>query len=118
MRELIEFECNDCNGFFTVNLNLSINGNFLFVCPQCGRQHPRSVEKGQMNGKIIERIYNSGEGKRIRRNSMEGVGDRIIVPKSAYRKVSKLKEIEEARGGFLAQAWANLTKHQTQQEAT
>lgn len=106
-RELIEFFCNDCNGYFTVNLNLEIDGDFLFVCPSCGREHPRTVQKGELSGDILERIYEDGVGKRIRRNNSSS-GERIIVPKSCYSKKSRLKVIEHANKGFLARAWAEL----------
>lgn len=108
MRELIEFFCNDCDGFFTVNLNLELDGDFLFVCPSCGREHPRTVKSGELAGDVIERIYNDGVGKRVTRNNREKVGERIIVPKSCYSKKSRLKVIESANRGFLARAWAQL----------
>jgi hypothetical protein len=115
MRELIEFECNDCRGFFFVNLNLWLEGDFRFVCPQCGREHPRTVKDGQLKGDPIERLYADGVGKRAFRNNREGYGERIIVPKSAYSKKSRLKAMEQANGGFLAQCWRNLAG-QTQQQ--
>ena len=85
VRELVEFHCNDCNGYFRVNLNLAIEGDFLLVCPKCGREHPRSVRAGRMVGNVIERIYRDGVGARMTRNSKEKQGDRIIVPLSAHR---------------------------------
>lgn len=108
MRELIEFYCNDCDGWFRVNLNLEIDGDFLFVCPECAREHPRTVAKGEltMKTKIDSRILSGGEGGRVRRG---GNGkERILVPKSSYSKKSQLKAIEHANKGFFAQAWAKL----------
>jgi hypothetical protein len=107
-RELIEFHCNDCNGYFTVNLNLEIEGDFLFVCPNCGHEHPRTVKKGEMVGDVIERMYHNGEGKRAVRNFNPHAKERILVPKACYSKESRLKVIEPANRGFLAQAWARL----------
>ena len=103
MRELVEFHCNDCDGYFRVNLNLAVEGDFLVVCPKCGREHPRSIKAGKVVGDVIERIYRDGVGGRMARNSKEGVGDRIIVPMSAYSKESMLERME--RGGFMAQLW-------------
>jgi hypothetical protein len=110
VRELIELFCNDCNGYFHVNLNLSIEGDFRFECPQCGRRHPRTVRAGEVVGDVIERIYKDGVGKRLSRNHGEDRGELIMVPKSAYTKKSILKDIETANGenkeGFLASLWA------------
>jgi len=109
MRELIEFYCNDCDGYFRVNLNLEIDGDFLFVCPQCGREHPRTVTKGDlaMRTDVDARIYEGGEGARIRRGGREGA-EKIMVPKSCYSKKSQLKAIEHANQGFFARAWSRL----------
>jgi hypothetical protein len=106
MRELIEFFCNDCLGFFHVNLNLRVEGDFLFVCPKCKREHPRTVRAGEVVGDVIERIYNDGVGKRISRNNREKCAERIIVPESAYTKKSILRDLEGDKCGFLAGLWA------------
>jgi len=121
MRELIEIHCNDCDGFFTVNLNLEIEGDFLFVCPECSRAHPRSVKKGELvdlaavdmaestaRSMWKKRVYSNGEGERATRNYKEGVGERIKVPKSCYSKESRLKAIAQANKGFFARAWASI----------
>lgn len=103
MRELIEFNCNDCGGFFTVNLNLGINGDFLIECPNCKRKHPRRIKNGQVKSPLNDRIYMDGVGNRITRSGTENVGELIQVPLSAYSKTSRLKKIES--GGFLASKW-------------
>jgi len=110
-RELIEIHCNDCNGYFMVNLNLEIEGDYVLVCPNCGHEHPRTIKKGEMVGEVIERMYHTGEGKRITR-TYRNSAERILVPKSCYSKESRLKEIGQANRGFLAQAWARLAGEQ------
>lgn len=102
-REIIEFECNDCQGFFIVNLNTEINGDFRFVCPECQREHPRTVEGGKLVGREIERLYKDGIGKGVTRNGAEGRGERILIMKSAYSREKRLGKLE--RGGFLAELW-------------
>jgi len=103
MRELIEFNCNDCGGFFTVNLNLGINGDFLLECPNCKRRHPRRIKNGQVKSPWNDRVYMDGVGNRITRNNIENTGELIQVPLSAYSKESRLKKIESP--GFLASKW-------------
>lgn len=111
-RELIEMHCNDCNGYFTVNLNMEIEGDYVLVCPNCGHEHPRTIKKGEMVGDILERMYHTGEGKRVSRNNRSASAERIIVPKSAYSKQSRFKSIQDADRGFLAKAWSRLAGNQ------
>lgn len=111
MRELIEFNCNDCGGYFTVNLNLGINGDFLIECPNCGRKHPRRIKNGEVKSPLNDRIYMDGVGNRITRSNTENVGELIQVPKSAYSKESRLKKIESP--GFLALKWLRILEPST-----
>jgi predicted Zn finger-like uncharacterized protein len=107
-REMIEFECNDCQGFFRINLNLGVDGDFVVECPKCKRQHPRSIKKGEVVAATVEaRIYRDGEGKRIKRNGKENMKlDVISVPMSAYSKESCLAKIKTASDGdFAKQSW-------------
>lgn len=87
MRVWQEFYCNDCNGFFTVKINLALNQQILLCCPgpDCTRKHPRNIKNGI--------IYEGGR---------EDHGEEIIVPKSAYSKKPLTKAMLERykpRGG-------------------
>jgi len=101
MRTLIEFECNDCNGWFIVNFNFEWEGQFLFVCPQCGREHPRNIIKGVISEPRFE--IRTIRGKAVpfnidRYGSAERQGERIVVMKSAYSKTPRLEKVVEPGG--------------------
>lgn len=70
-----EFYCNDCNGYFRVRLNMSLNIRVKMKCPNCGREHPRCI----VNGLI----------KEYAPEISSSYTEEIIVPKSAYSKEPK-----------------------------
>lgn len=92
-RELISFECNDCRKWFMFPLNLQLEEDVLVECPNCGRQHPRTLSKGEMTGKAIVRIYEDGTGPRMERNSKEGKGQVIIGLKSTLSDKKPPKDL-------------------------
>lgn len=57
-----EFYCNDCDGYIDVKINISINQDVLVKCPNCGREHPRTIkngviyERGQYESRYCEKI--------------------------------------------------------------
>jgi hypothetical protein len=95
MRETVEFHCNDCSGYFLVNLNVGWTGMFLFVCPECGREHPRTITKGVMDStqygvramkdkKVPVSVTRDTYAEKDERR------ERIVVMKSAYSKTPRL----------------------------
>jgi len=85
-----EFYCNDCQGYFGVKLNMALNIDVVVVCPKCGREHPRTIE----NGNIYEKTYVP------RRGAMHK--EEIIPPLSAYHKkpwTDAMKKAEKGKGG-------------------
>ena len=51
-----EFYCNDCNGYIRLWLPSVLKKKSIVVrCPNCDREHPRTIE----NGQVIDN-YNSG----------------------------------------------------------
>jgi len=104
-REVIEFECNDCHGFFPLNLHLGLDGDFMVECPNCHRMHPRRIEKGELVGmsSVEALMYRDGVGKRISRNNKENAKlDVITVPKSTYTKESRFAKMKTASEGDFA----------------
>jgi hypothetical protein len=101
-RETIEFGCNDCDGYFYPKIRLGMDGTFRFQCPNCKREHPRRVHKGEIVAPLGERRYLSGEGKRIERTYNEGSGELVILTMSAYSKVSLFEKSKTASFGDFA----------------
>ena len=80
MKETMEFWCSSsgggCGGYFTARLRTNINGDYTMVCPDCGHEHNRKIVKGVVTS---DRCNNSRT-------------ERIIVPKSAFSKESRLEK--------------------------
>jgi len=95
-----EFFCNDCSGYFRVKLNMALNCSVEMTCPECGRKHPRRIEKGI--------IYEGGGGT---------AREEIRPPKSAYSKKAisnikvharegvVLKDSEKIGNNILRESW-------------
>jgi len=50
MNERQELWCHECQQYVQFDIDLTLNGNHVIVCPNCGHEHCRVVE----NGKITE----------------------------------------------------------------
>lgn len=114
-RTLIEFHCNDCNGWFIVNHNLSWDGDFLFVCPKCGREHPRHVSKGVMNDNRYEVRTIGGKTVpfNISRNASTA-SERIMPTMSAYSKEPRLEKVIQPGGSrLLAERWTEKASQES-----
>lgn len=66
-----EFYCGECEGYFRVKLNVSLNRGVEMVCPNCGHKHHRYIK----DGVIFEFGRNENSPK-----------EEILPPKSAYSK--------------------------------
>jgi len=43
-----ELYCHDCGKYVQFNLDLSLNGNHILNCPNCGHEHCRVVKDGKI----------------------------------------------------------------------
>ena len=50
MIERQELCCKVCKRYVQFDLDLSIDGNHVVVCPRCSNQHYRAVHEGQLVG--------------------------------------------------------------------
>ena len=50
MIERQELYCHDCGKYVQFNLDLSLNGNHVLNCPNCGHEHCRVVKDGKITG--------------------------------------------------------------------
>ena len=46
MIEKQELWCHECERYVQFDIDLSLNGNHVIVCPNCGHEHCRVVENG------------------------------------------------------------------------
>lgn len=47
--ERSELHCHECNQYVQFNLDVSINGNHVLNCPNCGHEHCRVVKDGKVS---------------------------------------------------------------------
>jgi len=52
MRQIVEFYCQECEKYFDVKLNMSLNGNHRIHCPnpKCRHIHFRQIKNGEITG--------------------------------------------------------------------
>ncbi len=43
-----ELYCHECGNYVQFELDLSLNGNHVIVCPVCGHEHCRVIENGRI----------------------------------------------------------------------
>lgn len=112
-RETFEFYCNDCIGWFLVNLNIAKRGDILVVCPNCAHEHPRSIADGKILADDDVWGYKDHDQNRYKTKKRvvtracqdQKTAERIVPMKSSYSKKPRLHLLEKVRGGFLAESW-------------
>lgn len=126
-RETFEFFCSHCpadpvdpkadpkeprpkaGAYFFVNWDMDRTGQFLFICPNCKREHARTISAGQMKSNDSEARFIGGESKKIS-IFHDGGGhkpgwERIIILKSAWHRKQMLELQKIVPCGYLAERW-------------
>jgi hypothetical protein len=119
MRENFEIFCSHCPsdpkdksgascGYFIVNWDMRRTGKFLFVCPNCQREHARTIKEGAMKSNDSEARFIGGVGK----IDIEHTGgghrpdwERVVVMKSAWSRKARLELLKVVPCGFLSDSW-------------
>lgn len=118
-RETFEFYCSHCipdpkepnkkGAYFFVNWDMERTGQYLFICPNCGREHARTINAGEMKTQDHEARFIGGETKKI--NIVHDGGghkpgwERILIMKSAWH-CNKMLELQKVVPcGYLAEKW-------------
>ena len=86
-----ELWCHDCNRYVQFTVDLALEGNHVFSCPNCGHEHCRVVK----DGKITDIRWDQ-------RN-----GDTYAI--STYSITSSATSTYHGGSTFLYQAWSNST---------
>jgi len=50
MIERQELYCHACGKYVQFDIDLSLNGNHVLECPECGHEHCRVVQNGKITG--------------------------------------------------------------------
>ena len=45
-----ELYCHDCEKYVQFDMDLELDGNYVLKCPNCGHEHCRIVEDGEITG--------------------------------------------------------------------
>ena len=93
-----EFYCGECQGYFRVRLNMSLNMGVEVVCPKCKHKHHRYIKDGL--------IYENG------RSDNKAI-EEICPPLSAYSKeplTAKMVKTKYARDGVRIEKEEDLNK--------
>lgn len=56
-------DCTECRKQFVAKLNFDLTGNHVIVCPYCGHQHCRVIDRGVVTGDRWESRYQNIECK-------------------------------------------------------
>ena len=94
MIERQELYCHECNNYVQFNIDLSLNGNHVLKCPNCGHEHCRVVK----DGIITEDRWDSQNGNNI-----------YIT--SVFTTFSSTSTTDSSTSGsyILSQSWAGCT---------
>jgi hypothetical protein len=87
-------ECHNCNGSFEVDIDLTLNGNHVFRCPNCNHEHCRVVKDGVITD--------------IRWDTRNGQTYNVISYSFTSSSTADSCSIGDM-GGYLRQAWYNST---------
>lgn len=55
MKEKQELHCHSCGLYVRFDLDLSVDGNYVLECPNCGHKHYRCVKNGIITDERWER---------------------------------------------------------------
>ncbi len=98
MIERQELFCHDCQRYVQFDVDLSLDGNHVFECPNCGHEHCRVVK----NGKITDIRWDQRNGPTIPIST----STMTFTSTSTYTIYAN-----SGTGGdtFLYQSWTNTT---------
>ena len=115
-RENIEIYCSHCpvdpvtkkKGWFIVNWEMNRRGQYLFVCPNCGREHARTIKDGEMKSNDSEARFIGGSAHLDIEHTGGGTKPgwlRITPSISAYSRQPRLELLKVVPCGFMSDAW-------------
>lgn len=99
MLERQELHCHACNCYVQFSMDMSLNGNHVLHCPNCGHMHCRVVR----NGVITEDRWASANGQAI---PVYATTSSATSTWTAYTSASSATTSTSAQY-FLYQSWSN-----------
>jgi len=94
-----EFQCTNCQKYFDVKLNISLNGNYRIHCPNCQHIHYRKVEEG----KITDTRFTENDDKILIEDIWPMKASCRDFQKDTYKDLDQ--NSPEAGAGFMHRLW-------------
>lgn len=88
-----ELYCHGCDGYVQFDIDVSLDGNHVLECPNCGHEHCRVVRRGRITD--------------IRWDSRNG--PTVSVTTNITWTTQSTYATSSTSGVFLYQAWSNTT---------
>lgn len=89
-----EIHCHECGRYVRFELDMSMNGNHVLNCPNCGHEHCRVVKDGRITGE--------------RWDSRNGSTYFITTASTAITSIYVTTNATSVTGGwFLSDSWLN-----------
>ena len=98
MIERQELYCHDCTQYVQFDVDLELDGNHVFNCPNCGHEHCRVVK----NGRITDIRWD-------RRNGPTVYVPRVTITSSTTSTYDLYAADSGTRSFYLYQAWSTST---------
>lgn len=95
MIERQEIHCHSCDRFVHFDLDLSLNGNHVLHCPNCGHEHCRVVQEGRITD--------------VRWAQRNGPTYRISTSSTAIYTVSTTTYTYSTSAYYIASSWLQTT---------
>jgi len=103
MIERQELFCHECKRYVQFDIDVSLNGNHILECPNCGHEHCRVVE----NGKVTDVRWGQRNSAMQNFNVQTANVTSTIV--STYSVYKGTKFGDTTGDSFMYSAWMNTT---------
>jgi len=103
MTERQELWCHECQNYVQFNIDVSLNGNHVIVCPECGHEHCRVVE----NGRVTEVRWDSRNAGSSNMATYIATGTTASTT-STYATYTANTGTDSASSALTYGAWMNL----------
>lgn len=105
MIERSELHCHECGQYVQFNLDVSINGNHVLNCPNCGHEHCRVVK----DGKVSDTRWASRNGGGSSNNVIMVTGATATSTSMTTWANGGSNSTGVSASSFMYTSWANTT---------
>lgn len=111
MIERQELWCHECQNYVQFDIDVSLNGNHVIVCPECKHEHCRVVK----DGRVTEVRWDSRNGNGSGVNAVQAVQNYMTTGTTASTASTYATYTDNGTTGsattFTYGAWMNLASN-------